>query len=174
MAVRDDDDEDDAHEQGDEAGDQEEDDRDGNEEQDDEAGREDEDSAAHLLAHQPAADAPVPADGHTALPRPRLHRPAFDRGGNREQRDALAEERFDLLGRIALSLCLIGVLAALVVRILVLVEPRTWSTHDAGNTLLGTELVAVFIGLLAHRRSLGRASVVIGVVLAVGAWVMMT
>jgi len=181
MAVHDDevedgDGEDDAH---DEADDREGDDvqdegaEDAEDAEDADDAQEAEHALSHPLAHQPAAALPIPARGPAAYPPPRLHRPAFDRGGNREQRDALAEERFDLLGRIALSLCLIGVLAAVVVRILALVEPRTWSTHDAGNTLIGTELVAVFIGLLAHRRPLGRASVVIGVVLAVGAWVMM-
>jgi len=181
MAVHDDDEDDkDADADDDvvdhEGGDRDDDDADeaGEGNEDGEDSEEDDAHAAELRrGHPPAAEPPVPAPGPSAYPRPRLHRPAFDRGGNREQRDALAEERFDLLGRIALSLCLIGVLAAVVVRILALLEPRTWSTHDVGNTLLGTELLAVFIGLLAHRRPLGRASVVIGVVLALGAWVLM-
>jgi hypothetical protein len=81
------------------------------------------------------------------------------------------QERGRAFGPVALVLCLAGVVLAVVVGVLALLEPRDWTMRDAGNTLLASEVVAAGVGLLAWRSGFGQAAVVIAGVLAVGALV---
>jgi len=83
----------------------------------------------------------------------------------------MADERFDTLGKIALTLCLLGLVCAIVVGVAALTQPRSWTSRDAKNTLLGIELLALFMGTLSRRSPYGLAAMVIGGVLALGAWI---
>jgi hypothetical protein len=77
----------------------------------------------------------------------------------------------DTIGIIALGLCLAGLVLGISVGVLAVMYPRAWTMRDAGNTLLAAELVAAFVGALARKSGYGASALVIGGVLALGAWV---
>ena len=83
----------------------------------------------------------------------------------------MANERMEVLGKIALGLCLAGVVLGLGVGVLAIVYPKTWSMPDAANTLIAAELCAGFMGALSRKSASGSSALIIGGVLALGAWV---
>jgi hypothetical protein len=84
----------------------------------------------------------------------------------------MRREQADIMGKLALGLCVAALALAIAVGILAAASPRSWTMRDAANTLMAGELMAAFIGALAARRSgFGAAAMIIGGVLALGAWI---
>jgi hypothetical protein len=83
----------------------------------------------------------------------------------------MASERWDALGKVALALCLVGMVVGIGIGVLAVAYPRTWTMRDAGNTLIAAEVFAAFVGVLARKSAYGSSAIVIGGILALGAWV---
>lgn len=82
----------------------------------------------------------------------------------------LPDRRYDTLGRVALAMCVLGVVVGIAVAIYAISHPRDLSLRDAAQTTLAIELLAGFMGGLARRSSYGKSALVIAIVLALGAW----
>ncbi len=82
----------------------------------------------------------------------------------------MGNPRWDIIGKLALGLCLASVVLGVVVGILAATSPRTWTMMDARNSLIAGEVGAAFLGALARKSHYGSSAMIIGGVLALGAY----
>jgi hypothetical protein len=80
----------------------------------------------------------------------------------------MRSERHLVLAKLALGASLGGVVLFIVVAIMAIASPTTWTMTDAANAMLAAEVGAFFLGSLAYRTGIGMSAMVISGVLALG------